>query len=199
MLFNRMISLGLPLGVMVWVWANAASTVLHGQIYHGIRIKWYADMNLKMRIRRVNFCNWLLATPPRFLEDLCISDESAFSLNGFISTQRQKICSSWPKASDFAFEKRDARQKLTVWVGLIGNGGVVGPFFFQQNLNREMYLDMVNNEVVPCVDAEFPWFLRHWNGQLRCLWWAQDGTSSHPKDHCQREVARVIWKSSNCS
>ena len=47
-------------------------------------------------------------------------------------------------------------------IGLIGKEGVVGPFFFWQNLKKEMYLDMVNNETVPFIDAEFPWF--HDNG-----------------------------------
>ena len=73
MLFNRVISLGLPLGVMV-------------------------------------------ARPPRFLEDLCIGDESAFCLNGSISTQGpvRKHTPHGQKPLDFAFETRDAKQKLTV-------------------------------------------------------------------------------------
>ena len=61
--------------------------------------------------RRVNFCNWLLARPPRFLEDLCIGDESSFCLNGFISTHSvRKYAPRGQKPIDSAFEKMDARQ-----------------------------------------------------------------------------------------
>ena len=81
--------------------------------------------------RRVHFCVWLLARPPRFLKDLCIGDESAFCLNGSLNTHNVRQCASHgQKPLDFAFEKKYARHKLTVWIELIGNGGLIGPFFF---------------------------------------------------------------------
>ena len=40
---------------------------------------------------------------------------------------------------------------------------------------------MVTDEVVPFINAEFPWFLRQRNGQFRRLWWAQDGAPPHQR------------------
>ena len=47
------------------------------------------------------------------------------------------------------YHRPDSRQKWTVWVGLCGNGEVVGPLFFSGNVNGEAYLDMLNNNVAP--------------------------------------------------
>lgn len=130
--------------------------------------------------RRTEFCEWLLGRPPRFLEDLCISDESAFCLNGSISTHNvRQYAPRGQRPLDFAFERRDSRQKLTVWIGLVGNGGLIGPFFFHQNVNGEVYLAMLNDQVVPVLEEEFLRFRRQQNGQFRHLWWAQDGAPAH--------------------
>lgn len=129
--------------------------------------------------RRIAFCNWLLARPPRFLEDFCIGDEAAFSLNCSLNTHNvRQYAPQGQKPIDFSFEKRDSRQKLTVWIGLIGNGNLIGPFLFRENVNGDVYLAMINDQVVPYLDG-FPRFQRQQNGELRHLWWAQDGAPPH--------------------
>ena len=34
------------------------------------------------------------------------------------------------------------------WIGLCGNGELIGPFFFEGNLNGEAYLQMLNDQIV---------------------------------------------------
>ena len=80
--------------------------------------------------RRLALCNWLLARAPRFLEDLSIGDEAGFALNGSVNTHNvRQYAPRGQKPLDFSYEKRDSRQKLTVWIGLIGNGDIIGPYF----------------------------------------------------------------------
>ena len=48
---------------------------------------------------------------------------------------------------DFHYNVNDSRQKLTVWIGLCGNGDILGPFFFDRNVNRQSCLNLLNHEV----------------------------------------------------
>lgn len=130
--------------------------------------------------RRVAFCNWLLARPQRFLDNFGIGDEASFAMNGTVNSQNvREYAPRGQKPLNFDYEKKDSRQNITVWVGLIGNGDIIGPFFFQQNVNGQAYLDMINQQVVPFIDHRLPRFRRQPNGQFRRLWWAQDGAPAH--------------------
>ena len=129
--------------------------------------------------RRLAFCNWFLERPPRFLESLVIGDEACFCMNSSLSTHNiLQYAPRGEKPVDFSYEKKDCRQKLTVWIGMIGDGTLLGPFFFQQNINGERYLQMINDQIVPVLD-ERERFRRQQNGRFRHLWWAQDGAPPH--------------------
>ena len=129
--------------------------------------------------RRLAFCNWFLERPPRFLESLVIGDEACFCMNSSLSTHNiLQYAPRGEKPVEFSYEKKDCRQKLTVWIGMIGDGTLSGPFFFQQNINGERYLQMINDQIVPVLD-EGERFRRQQNGRFRHLWWAQDGAPLH--------------------
>ena len=49
----------------------------------------------------------------------------------------------------FNYNFNDSRQKLVVWVGLCGNGDMLGPFFFDENDNGQSYSNLFNEEVIP--------------------------------------------------
>ena len=46
-------------------------------------------------------------------------------------------------------------KKLTVLVGLCGNGDILGPFFFDGNVNRQSYINLFNDEVIPLTTMLF--------------------------------------------
>ena len=73
---------------------------------------------------------------------------------------------------------RIANLDVTVWIGLLGNGSLLGPFFFEQTVNGERYLRMIDDQVVPALD-QMARFRRQRNGPFRHLWWAQDGAPAH--------------------
>jgi hypothetical protein len=127
--------------------------------------------------RRINFSNWLLNRPPRFIGELVIGDEAAFAMNGRVSTynvRRYAPHNNPPR--DFTYDLPNDRRKVTVWMGLKGNDTLIGPFFFHNNVNGQHYLDMINNFVVPELNRRYH---QQRNGAFPRIWWAQDGAPAH--------------------
>ena len=62
-------------------------------------------------------------------------------------------------------------------MGVCGNGTVLGPFFFDGNVNGAKYLEMLNEEVFPQLIAAFGHQFA--NGSFSRLWWVQDGAPAH--------------------
>ena len=129
--------------------------------------------------RRQQFCHWLLAQNARFLENVIIGDEAGFALNASINTHNVRhYAPRGQQPLDFQFERNDDRHKLTVWVGLMGNGNIIGPFFFQGNVDGEGYLQMINQQVVPAL-RRMRRFGPNRDGRFQRLWWIQDGAPPH--------------------
>ena len=40
------------------------------------------------------------------------------------------------------------RQKVTVWMGVCGNGTILGPFFFARSVDGNTYLELLNNNII---------------------------------------------------
>ena len=147
--------------------------------YHPYQMIRRHELLARDRERRIAFSNWFLQRPPRFLEDLLIGDEACFSLKSSLNTHNiRQYAPRGQRPLEFSYEKKNSRQKVTVWIGLVGNGTLIGPYFFDQTVNGERYLDMIDNQVVPTLD-QMPRFARQRNGQFRHLWWAQDGAPAH--------------------
>ena len=62
-------------------------------------------------------------------------------------------------------------------LGLCGNGAVIGPFFFEDNVNGGNYLQMLNEDVFPRLVEIFGDQFE--DGTFKQLWWAQDGAPCH--------------------
>ena len=78
---------------------------------------------------------------------------------------------------------------MNVWAGLCGNGLLLGPFFFERNLNGIGYLQILNKQVIPEVIENFP---RQRRGVFRRLWWAQDGAPAHRLIAVRNRLAEVF-------
>ena len=76
----------------------------------------------------------------------------------------------------FNFQQNISREKVTVWSGLCGNSVIIGPIFFEGNVNGVAYLQMINEEVVPRMQN---FFQQHRDGHFRYLLWTQDGEPAH--------------------
>ena len=86
--------------------------------------------------RRMGFCEWLLIQnwDPSFLHDLIIGDEAGFPMNGKVNTQNMRQYAPRGQAPEFTYQDGERRGKRTVWIGLCGDGSLIGPFFFESNV-----------------------------------------------------------------
>ena len=77
----------------------------------------------------------------------------------------------------FNFERSNSRAKLTVRAALCGNGVILGPYFFDGNVNGMAYLQLLNEFAFPQLVVHFG--NQHWEDMFWGLWWAQDGAPAH--------------------
>ena len=96
--------------------------------------------------RRMRFSEWWIRQCQRvhFTANVVIGDEAGFMMNGEVNTHNIRRYA--PKGD---FDRNDSRAKLTVWVGLCGNGVIVGPYFFDGNVDGIAYLQMLDEYVFP--------------------------------------------------
>ena len=69
---------------------------------------------------------------------------------------------------DHYIDRAQGAGRVMDWLGLMGNGNVLGPHFVQGNLNQREYLRIVRYHVVQ-ED------LRNQEVEREFLWWQQDG------------------------
>ena len=119
------------------------------------------------RCRRENF----------ILNSLHIGDEASFTMNGEFNTQNVRQYAPKGHPLTFNIERRNSRVQLTVWAAVCGNGVIIGPYFFEGNVNGSAYLRMLNEFVFPQLAEHFN--NQYWEGRFRGLWWAQDGAPAH--------------------
>ena len=73
-------------------------------------------------------------------------DEAIFHLEGSVNRQNS---SHWAKENPYwTVEKSLNSPRVMVWAAL-GSSGVIGPFFFDGNVNAASYLQMIENEFYP--------------------------------------------------
>lgn len=94
--------------------------------------------------QREQFCQWLINQLDQFLDDVIIGDEASFALNTSVNARNIRSYSSrGEQPFSFKYQRNDDRHKVNVRVGLMGNGNIIGPSFFQQKIDSENYLQMI--------------------------------------------------------
>ena len=98
--------------------------------------------------RRMEFClqmQEIYEENQNFIKNIMFSDEATFSTNGIVSSQNIRWWNNenpkWVIQS-----KRQYSQKVNVWCGLLRER-IIGPFFFNENLNGERFLEFLNTEL----------------------------------------------------
>lgn len=103
--------------------------------------------------RRLEFCYWIQGEYLNnldFLNEIIFSDEATFTTNGVVSAQN---CRHWSTENpQFTINaRRQYSQKVNVWCGIQKNR-IIGPFFFDGNLNANGFLNFLNNEFQDALD-----------------------------------------------
>lgn len=100
--------------------------------------------------RRIEYCEVMsekIIQDPDLIHKTCFSDECVFFLDGRMNTQNSRY---WAQENprEFYESRSQYPQKLNVWAGIF-MGKIVGPFFFEQNLTGQLYLEMLEQQIVP--------------------------------------------------
>lgn len=122
--------------------------------------------------RRSQFCENLMERcniDPLFANKILFSDEATFMLNGSVNRHNCRFWSSNnPRWMEEVHTQRP--EKLNVWIGIIDQN-VIGPFFIEGNLTSERYLLLLQENVIPSLNALYP--------NREEIWFQQDGAPAH--------------------
>jgi len=115
---------------------------------------------------RLHFAQWLLRNPT-MLDTILWTDECHFYMNGAINT---KNCVIWAESNPKTYRSIPLHSdKVTVWMG-VSKHCAMQPFFFEETVNGERYLAMINDHVLPALRRA---------RKIRSTIFMQDGAPAH--------------------
>lgn len=123
------------------------------------------------RYSRMAFCEKIMEmsnTDNHFLETICFSDETTFTINGEPNVQNYRY---WDTDNPrLAIDNHSQYpQKLNVWAGILGSR-IIGPFFIEGSLDSNKYLELLQNQIGPAISNY---------GRNNVIWFQQDGCPAH--------------------
>lgn len=123
--------------------------------------------------RRVNYVAHImveLEDDPHFLKKIMWTDEARFHNNGTVNHHNNHF---WSDSNPHLFSEshKQVRWGVNVWCGIIDNF-LVGPYFFEDNLNGNRYLNLLEKDL-PILMENIPL------QQRLDLIWQQDGAPAH--------------------
>jgi hypothetical protein len=93
----------------------------------------------------------LIAADSSFLNRIVWSDEAIFKLNGHVNGHN---CVYYAVENPHIVITEEMNAPgITLWAG-IWSGGIIGPFFFYDNVTADNYLDMLEENIVPAIEKE---------------------------------------------
>lgn len=99
-------------------------------------------------VRRLEFCLWAQGeylNNRHFLKSILFSDEATFTTNGVVSAQNSRFWAT--ENPNWVINcKRQYSEKINVWCGIL-NKRIIGPFFFEDNINAMNFLPFLRNEL----------------------------------------------------
>lgn len=80
------------------------------------------------------------------VNNIWFSDECHFHLNGYVNRQNYRIWGS--ENPHLTLEKQAHPVRVTVWCAISAQG-IIGPFFFDETVNADRYLEMLKKCFIP--------------------------------------------------
>ena len=147
--------------------------ILHSRNYHPYHITLTQALTPNDLLNRVQFCQWamnMIAQDPNFFFYVLFSDEATFKNTGELNRHN---CHYWSDVNPHWYRQVDNQHRwsLNVWCGIV-NGYLIGPYFFEGNVDRFALLDFLINN--------FPELMENVDFQTRLRMWFQlDGAAPH--------------------
>lgn len=124
-------------------------------------------------VRRRHFCEWytrMCQDNVNFPFKVIWSDESMVSNNGIFNRRNTHYWSQENPRMNRS-SRHQNRFSFNIWCGILGTR-IIGPFFYQNSLNSERYLDLLRHDIEDALD-DIPL------GAIHNCWFQQDGAPAH--------------------
>jgi hypothetical protein len=139
--------------------------------------------NKKQRFDFANKTAGKVEGSPKCLNNVLFSDEAHFELSGYVNRQNMRIrCEGNPHDT---IEAPKSREKVTVFVAIGGNAGLIGPYFLEddtgsaETIKTSNYLKMSKSKMVPTLKRKKLF--------RQCIF-QQDGAPAH----CSKEAIKWL-------
>lgn len=166
---------------------TSAKKILHLHKFRPYRCRKVQHLRPTDFQKRRIFCRWILRKnrqDPNICKKILWSDESRFCNNGWFN---RNIHYRWTHGNqhihrETAFQERFG---INVWLGIL-DSKVVGPFFFEEHLNGEMYLNFLRNDFQDMLD-DLPLTVNR-----NFHYFQQDGAPAHRDRRCTRFLNNFV-------
>lgn len=164
----------------------SVSNILKTNSYKGYKTKLVQELSEDDFDRRIEFCEVMMNKINEnlgFLANIVFTDESTFCLNGTVNRHN---CRYWSDTNPHWMIQKHTQhpEKLNVWAGIVGRH-VVGPFFVEGNLNSEVYLALLQNQIIPEIQ-------RVSGDNFENIWLQHDGAPPHYGVHVRHFLDNVF-------
>lgn len=155
--------------------ATSVWRILKRHKFHGYGVKLTQELKEEDFGKRLDFCELMerQVRDPKFLENICFSDEATFHLTGYVNRHNCRYwCQENPNEHREAHTQRP--QKQNVWAGILKNE-IIGPFVIDGNFDAPKYVLLLHNQIVLEMRASaerqnIPW---------TDVYFQQDGAPAH--------------------
>lgn len=152
---------------------STVNRILISLNYHPYHIVFTQALQPHHMEMRVNFCQWALQmnqNDPNFFRYVLFSDEAKFNSDGQLNRHN---CHYYSDVNPYWHRDLDHQNRwsIMVWCGIV-NGYLIGPYFFEGNVDRHSYLELLRDHL--------PVMLENVDLETRLLMWLQqDGAAPH--------------------
>lgn len=165
---------------------TAVRRILKKHKFHPYKIQNHQGLLQTDFERRLVYCEWLLFQLRQdltFLDHVLFTDEATFANCGITNRKNSHY---YDTRNPHFVQPILYQQKWSVntWGGIIGNT-IVGPFFFNNTLNCEIYTNFLQNNL-PLLLEDLP------DNVIRRLWYQHDGAPAHYGAAARTHLDRVF-------
>ncbi|XP_011859565.1 PREDICTED: uncharacterized protein LOC105557041 [Vollenhovia emeryi] len=147
--------------------------ILKSHRYHPYKIKLVQELIGDDHDRRLEYYEEMMLQFDRnnqFLFWTCFSDEATFELSGSVNRHNMRY---WTDENPHWMREHRTQypEKVNVWAGILCNR-IIGPFFIDGNLTSEKYVNLLNDNIIPAIQAIV-------GDAFENVWFQQDGAQVH--------------------
>lgn len=167
---------------------TSVSRIIKRNKFHPYHVQLVQELDDDDMRKRLHFSRWAsdrITEHPTFFTNVLFSDEATFHKNGYVNRHNFHYYSDINPHFIRPIDHQH-RWSLNVWVGIIDNR-ILGPYFFDRNVNGDVYLEFLQNDLEDYLDA-LPL------QTVQRMWFQQDGAPAHysilVRDYLNRRFPR---------